>query len=181
MPKILGVYLDTSLSFNKHSGYIAERVSSWKNILKRWNTQSYYLHSIWQDVWNREMSATPITTRETPKRQMKETQFTRHRNTVKPMMLADNRKATLQGIHTDAVNKAVKDQKKNIVIDDLLQPINNSLKKLNRNKRATLAQLRYGYCKLLCSYKCRIKSVPTAARRHMTSSISLLAQLIRRH
>ena len=26
-PKILGVYLDTSLSFNKHSGYVAERVS----------------------------------------------------------------------------------------------------------------------------------------------------------
>ena len=33
-PKILGVNLDTSLSFNKHSGYIAERVSSRNNILK---------------------------------------------------------------------------------------------------------------------------------------------------
>ena len=33
-PKILGVYLDTSLSFNKHSGYVAERVSSINNILK---------------------------------------------------------------------------------------------------------------------------------------------------
>ena len=33
-----------------------------------------------------------ITTRETPKRRMKETLFTRHRNTVEPMMLADNRK-----------------------------------------------------------------------------------------
>ena len=32
--KILGVYLDTSLSFNKHSGYVAERVSSRNNILK---------------------------------------------------------------------------------------------------------------------------------------------------
>ena len=32
-PKILGVYLDTSLSFNKHSGYVAERVSSRNNIL----------------------------------------------------------------------------------------------------------------------------------------------------
>ena len=44
-----------------------------------------------------------ITTRETPKRRMNETLFTRHRNTVEPMMLADNRKATLQVIHTDAV------------------------------------------------------------------------------
>ena len=32
--KILGVYLDTSLSFNKHIGYVAERVSSRNNILK---------------------------------------------------------------------------------------------------------------------------------------------------
>ena len=48
-----------------------------------------------------------ITTRETPKRRMKETLFTRHR-TVEPMMLVKNRKATLQAIHSDAVNKAVK-------------------------------------------------------------------------
>ena len=33
-PKILGVLLDTSLSFNKHSGYIAVRVSSRNNIFK---------------------------------------------------------------------------------------------------------------------------------------------------
>ena len=33
-PKLLGVYIDTSLSFNKHSGYVAERVSSRNNILK---------------------------------------------------------------------------------------------------------------------------------------------------
>ena len=68
-----------------------------------------------------------ITTRETPKRQMKETLFTRHRNTVEPIMLADNRKATLQTIT------------------------------LTRKERATLAQLRSGYCKLLGFYKSRIK------------------------
>ena len=47
------------------------------------NTQSYYLYSIWLDVWNQEMSSTPsdYITRVTPKRQMKETLFTRHRNT----------------------------------------------------------------------------------------------------
>ena len=32
--KILGVYLDTSLSCNRHTGYVAERVSSRNNILK---------------------------------------------------------------------------------------------------------------------------------------------------
>ena len=90
-----------------------------------------------------------ITTRETPKRRMKETLFTRHRNTVEPMMLADNRKATLHAIHTDAVNKAVNDQKKNIVLDDHPHPINNSEKDLTRKERATLVQLKSGYCKRL--------------------------------
>ena len=95
------------------------------------------------------MSATPSPQGKTPKRQMKETLFTRHRNTVEPMMLANNRKATLQAIHSDAVNNAVKDQKKNIVLDGLPHPINDSEKDLTRKERATLALLRSRYCKLL--------------------------------
>ena len=128
-----------------------------------------------------------ITTRETPKRRMKETLFTRYRNTVEPMMLADNRKAILQAIHTDAVNKAVKDQKNNIVLDGLPHPINDSEKDLTRKERATLAQLRSGYCKLLGSYKSRIKkdaSLDVCAdcgKTHTTSSISSLSRLIRGH
>ena len=49
-----------------------------------------------------------ITTRETPKRRMKETLSTRQRNTVEPMMVGTDRKATLQALHTDAVNRAVR-------------------------------------------------------------------------
>ena len=94
-----------------------------------------------------------ITTRETPKRRMKETLFTRHCNTVEPMMLANNRKATLQAIHS----AAVKDQKKNIILDGLPHPINDSEKDLARKECATLAQLRSGYFKLLTSNKSRIK------------------------
>ena len=52
-----------------------------------------------------------ITTRATPKKQMKETLYTRHRNTVEPMMVEKYRKATLQALHTNTVNKAVKSQK----------------------------------------------------------------------
>ena len=33
-PKILGVYIDTSRSFNKHSGHVSERVYSRNIILK---------------------------------------------------------------------------------------------------------------------------------------------------
>ena len=39
-----------------------------------------------------------ITTRDTPKRRMKETLFTRHRNTVEPMMLTDGRKEALKAM-----------------------------------------------------------------------------------
>ena len=194
-PKILGVYLDTSLSFNKHSDYVAERVSSRNNILKAlagtsWGQQKETLLMTYKaversiinyaaPVWSTNLRDTnyrnvqytqnealriatgcykmssvdhlhveakmlkvrehsellsaqylarclepgnvchSITTRETPKRQIQQTLFTRNRNTVEPMMLANNRKATLQTIHSDAVNKAVKDQKKNIVLDGL--------------------------------------------------------------
>ena len=155
-----------------------------------------------------------ITTKETRKRRMKETLYTRHPNTVEPIMLANNRKGTLQAIQTDAVNKVVNNQENNIVLDDLPHPINDSEKDLTRKERATLAQLRSGYCRLLGSYNSRIKkdasinvsadcgrtrhdvehlfacpahpttlipSVPTAARRDMTSNISSLARLIQRH
>ena len=51
----LGVYLDTSLSFNKHSGYVAERVSS-RIILKAlsgtsWGQQKETLLLTYKAVW----------------------------------------------------------------------------------------------------------------------------------
>ena len=98
-----------------------------------------------------------ITTRETPKRRMKETLFIRHRNTVETMMLADNRKATLHAIRTDSVNKSVIDQNKIIMLDDLPHSINDSEKDLTRKERATFAHLRSGHYKLLNSYNNRIK------------------------
>ena len=61
------------------------------------------------NVWH------PITTRATPERQMKETLYTRHRNTVKPMMVKYDRKATLQALHTAAVVKAVQCHERNMV------------------------------------------------------------------
>ena len=41
----------------------------------------------------------------TPKRMMKETLFTRHRSAREPLMIAKDRKTTLQEIHTMAVNQ----------------------------------------------------------------------------
>ena len=99
----------------------------------------------------------PITTRATPERQMKETLYTRHWNTVEPMMVKNDRKATLQALHTTAVVKAVQCHERNVVLDCRPPPIRNSEKELYRKERSTLAQQRSGYCRLLGSYKTRIK------------------------
>ena len=157
------MYLDPSLSFNKHSQYVAERVSGRNNILKAlagssWGQQKETLLMTYKavgrsiinyaaPVWSPNLHDTnyikiqytqhealristgchkmssidhlhteaemlkvrehsellsaqylarcqepgnvchPITTRATPERQMKETLYTRHRNTVEPMMV----------------------------------------------------------------------------------------------
>ena len=98
------------------------------------------------------MSLTSSPPRDTPNRRMKETLFTRHRRTVEPMMVANDRKATLRAIHTSAVNR----QEVNVVLDDRSPLINNSEKDLSRKESTTLAQLRSAHCRLLGSYKSRI-------------------------
>ena len=67
---------------------------------------------------------------------------TRHHSTVEPMMIAKDRKATLQAIHTKAVNEAVSSQRRNVVLDDRRPLINISEKELTRMERTTLAQLK---------------------------------------
>ena len=97
-----------------------------------------------------------ITTRDPPKRRMKETLFTRHRSTVEPLMIAKDRKSTLQAIDTMAVNQAVTRLRRNVVLDDRTPLINISEKELTRRERTTLAQLRSGHYRRLGSYKSRI-------------------------
>ena len=86
-----------------------------------------------------------ITTRESPKRMMKETIFTRHRSAVELLMITKDRKTTLQAIHTMAVNQAVTSLGRNI-----------SEKELTRKERTTLAQHRSGHYRFLGSYQSRI-------------------------
>ena len=77
----------------------------------------------------------PITTRAAHERRMKETLYTNHRNTVEPMMVKNDRKATLQALHTDAVDKAVRSQERNVVLDGRPPPISSSEKELFRRER----------------------------------------------
>ena len=106
-----------------------------------------------------------ITTRDPPKRRMKETLFTKHRSSVEPMMIAKDRKAILQAIHTMAVNQDVTSLRRNVVLDDRPPLIN-----ISEN-----APTRAESVRMLAS-----TSVPTAARHHMMLRISSIVQVIQR-
>ena len=93
-----------------------------------------------------------ITKMDLPPREMKETIFTRHYQTVLPL-LANNRKDTLQALHTSFVNTAIGNMKDNRVLNSRPPSINDEESLLQRRQRTTLSQLRSGHCKLLNSYK----------------------------
>ena len=97
-----------------------------------------------------------ITKMDLPAREIKETIFTRHNQTVLPL-LANNRKDTLQALHTSFVNTAIDNMKDNRVLNNRPPPINDEETLLSRRQRTTLPQFRSGHCKRLNSYKKRMK------------------------
>ena len=52
-------------------------------------------------------------------------------------MVEKHRKAILQALHTDAVDKAVKSHERNVLLDGRPPPISNSEKDLTRKERST--------------------------------------------
>ena len=97
-----------------------------------------------------------ITTMDHTPREMKDTLFTRHNQTVVPL-LANTTKASLQAVHTPFVNTAIDNMTDNRVLNYRPPPINDEETYLTRRQRATLSHLRSGHCKLLNSYKKRLK------------------------
>ena len=89
-----------------------------------------------------------ITTMAHPLREMKETLFTRHNQTVVPL-LANTKKASLQTVHTSYLNTAIDNMTDNRVLNYRPPPINHGEIYLTRGQRDTLSQLRSGHCKLL--------------------------------
>ena len=82
-----------------------------------------------------------VTTMDHPPREMKETLFTRHNQTVVPL-LANTKKASLQAVHTSFVNTAIDNMTENRVLNYRPPPINDEETYLTRRQRATLSQLR---------------------------------------
>ena len=76
-----------------------------------------------------------ITTMDHPPRKMKETLFTRHKQTVIPL-LANTKKASLQAVHTSFVNTAIDNMTDNIVLN-YRPPINDEETYLTRRQRDT--------------------------------------------
>ena len=93
-----------------------------------------------------------ITKMDLPPRKMKKTIFTRHNQTVLP----------LQERHTPGTSQlicqySIDNMKDNRVLNNRPPPINDDETLLSRRQRTTLSQLRSGHCKLLNSYKKRLK------------------------
>ena len=90
-----------------------------------------------------------ITKMDLPPREMKETIFTRHYQTVLPL-LANNRKDILQALYTSFVNTAMENMKDNRVLNNRPPPINDE-ETLSPRQWTTRSQLRSGHCKLMNS------------------------------
>ena len=103
-----------------------------------------------------------ITTLDHRPREMKETLFTRHNQTVLPF-LANTNKVSLQAVHTSFVNTAIDNMTYNRVLNYRPPPISDEEIYLTRRQRAILSQLRSGYCKLLNSYKKRLKQTHSSS------------------
>ena len=97
-----------------------------------------------------------ITNMDHPQREMKKTIFTTHNQTVLPL-LANNRKDTLQALHTSFANTAIDNMKDNRLLNNRPPPINDEETLLSRRQRANLSHLCSGHCKMMNSYKKRLK------------------------
>ena len=103
-----------------------------------------------------------IITMDHPPRGMKETLFTRQNQTV-VLLLANKKKASLQAVHTSFVNTEIDNMKDNRVLNHRPPPINDEETYLTRRQRATLSQLLSSHCKLLNSYKKRLKQTDSSS------------------
>ena len=83
-----------------------------------------------------------ITKMDHPPREMKETIFTSHNQTVLPVpLLANNKKDTIQAIHTSILNRAIDNMTDNRILNNRPPPINDEETLLSRRIWETLSQL----------------------------------------
>ena len=105
-----------------------------------------------------------ITTMDHPPREMKETLFTRHNQTVVPLQ-ANTKKASLRAVHTSFINTEIDKMTDNRVLNFRPPPINDEETYLTRRQRVTLSQLFSGSLPLLNSYKKRLKQTESKLPR----------------
>ena len=95
-----------------------------------------------------------ITTMDHTPREMKEPLFTRHNQTVVPL-LANTKKESLHAVHTSIVNTTIDNMADNRVLNYRPPTINDEETYMTRRQRAILSHLRSSQCNLLNFYKKR--------------------------
>ena len=98
-----------------------------------------------------------ITKRETPKRRMKETLFTRHRNTVEPLMLANNRESNTPGNSLRHSQQGCQRSEKKYSVRWSSTPNQRLRKRPNQEETCHPRTVKIRILQLLGSYKSRIK------------------------
>ena len=78
-------------------------------------------------------------------------------------LLVNTKKASLQAVHTSFANTAIYNMPDNRVLNYRPPPINDEETYLTRRQWATLSQLRSGHCRLLNSYKKRLKQTDSSS------------------
>ena len=119
----------------------------------------YLVHLVYLDTENVRHH---IIKMDQPPREMKKTIFTRHNQAVL-LLLANNKKDILHAMHTSFVYRAIDNMTDNRVLNNRPSPINDKETHLSRRQRAAISQLRSGQCKLLYSYKNRLKQTDSSS------------------
>ena len=79
------------------------------------------------------------------------------------LLLANTNNASLQAVHSSFVNTSIDNMTDNRVLNYRPPPISDEEIYLTRIQLATLSQLRSGHCKLLNSYKKRLKQTVSSS------------------
>ena len=109
-----------------------------------------------------------ITRMDTPPRMKKQTLYTKHHRTVRPL-LSDTKQKSLQAAHTEFVQNSLIQVGPIRVLGYRPPPINNEEATLPRHQRTVLSQLRSRYGQLINDYKKRTKR--ERSRHHATNEV----------
>ena len=122
------------------------------------------------------VSACNITRLDNPLRMKKQTLYTKHHRTIRPL-LSDTKQKALQAANTEFVRNSLIQVGPNRVLGYRPPPINNEEAIFPRHQRTVLSQLRSGHCQLVNDYKKRTKRAESSSCNECGADLQDVAHL----